>query len=210
MSKKVVVIDYKIGNVFSVCNALSKIGAVPLLSDKPEVIANAERVILPGVGAFPKGMENLSMHDLNSPIEAFTKTGRPFLGICLGMQLLMERSTEFGEHVGLGLIKGTVEPLPNRSVTGENIKIPVIGWKNIKIEKNKTNYDLTNLGYYYFVHSFFCKPTIEDNKIAVGDYQGHAITAIVGHDNILGVQFHPERSGADGLLFLQKFVFSKM
>ena len=202
-------IDYKIGNVFSVCNALSKIGAEPILSNKADVIANAERVILPGVGAFSKAMENLNIRNLNSPISDFIRTGRPFLGICLGMQLLMEKSTEFGEHMGLGLIKGTVERLPNRTAANEKIKIPFVGWKKINIERNTVNFELENSGYYYFVHSYSCKPTLEENNLAVANYQGENITAIVGRENILGVQFHPERSGADGLHFLEQFIFAK-
>jgi glutamine amidotransferase len=209
MTKQVVVVDYGIGNVFSVCNALSRIGASPILSGDPVVIAKAERVILPGVGAFSKAMENLRSQGLDDAIATFIDTGRPFLGICIGMQVLMERSTEFGDHAGLGHIKGSVERIPNVSSSGSRVKVPHIGWAKVTNKSSSLNNAASCIPndqrYFYFVHSFMCSPTSEDNLFATANYHGNKITAIVGRDNILGVQFHPERSGNVGLSFLNHY-----
>lgn len=209
MTKQVVVVDYGIGNVFSVCNALSRLGASPILSGDPVVIAKAERVILPGVGAFSKAMENLRSQGLDDAIATFIDTERPFLGICIGMQVLMERSTEFGDHAGLGHIKGSVERIPSVSSSGSKVKVPHIGW----IKVNKASNSLNNVAscipneqnYFYFVHSYMCKPSSAEDVLATANYHGNKITAIVGRDNIFGVQFHPERSGSAGLSFLAQF-----
>lgn len=210
MTKQVVVVDYGIGNVFSVCNALWRIGASPILSGDPVVIAKAERVILPGVGAFSEAMAHLRRQGLDDAIASFIHTGRPFLGICIGMQVLMERSTEFGDHAGLGHIKGSVERIPNVLSSGSRVKVPHIGWAKV----NNTSSPLNNAAscipnsqrYLYFVHSYMCKPSSEENLFATANYHGNKITAIVGRNNILGVQFHPERSGSAGLSFLSQFV----
>lgn len=210
MTKQVVVVDYGIGNVFSVCNALSRIGASPILSGDPVVIAKAERVILPGVGAFSKAMENLRRQGLDDAIANFIDTGRPFLGICIGMQVLMERSTEFGDHAGLGHIKGSVERIPNISGSGSRVKVPNIGWSQVnnvsRLFDKKSSCIPNKQSYFYFVHSYMCKPVNEENLIATASYGGNKITAIVGRDNIFGVQFHPERSGLNGINFLKIFV----
>lgn len=210
MSKKVVVVDYGIGNIFSVCNALLSIGASPILSSDPSIIAKAERIILPGVGAFSKAMENLRSRGLDDAIATFIETGRPFLGICIGMQVLMERSTELGDHHGLGHIKGSVERISNISSSGSRVKVPHIGWGKVDNALYALNYTdsctQNDQSYFYFVHSYMCKPVNEENLIATANYHGNKITAIIGCDNILGVQFHPERSGPDGLLFIQNFI----
>lgn len=209
MSKEVVVVDYGIGNVFSVCNALSLIGASPILTGEPATIAKAERLILPGVGAFSKAMENLRSQGLDDAVAKFIDTGRPFLGICIGMQVLMERSTEFGDHAGLGHIKGSVERIPTRTNTGNRVKVPHIAWAKINPNCHLSKKNAFALAYreqyFYFVHSYTCKPLSEDNLIASTSYHGTKITAMVGRDNILGVQFHPERSGPVGLSFLTQF-----
>lgn len=199
-----VVIDYGIGNVFSVCNALSHIGASPILSGDPSVVANAERVILPGVGAFSKAMENLRSQRLDAAIANFIDTGRPFLGICIGMQVLMESSSELGEHLGLGHIKGKVGRLQNLSDGTSKTKVPNIGWFRI-VEKEHDEM-ISPLGaHFYFVHSYCCQPIDSDNLMAIVSAGGE-IPAVIGKDNIIGVQFHPERSGPDGLRFLQSFL----
>lgn len=212
MPRKVVVIDYGIGNVFSVCNALSRIGESPILSGDPQIIAKAERVILPGVGAFSKAMENLRSHGLDDAISTYIDTGRPFLGICIGMQVLMERSTELGDHIGLGHINGSVERIPNISSSGNRVKVPHIGWSQVnKVSISHSN-NASQIKYdqrcFYFVHAYMCKPSSEDNLLATVNYHGEEITAIVSRGNILGVQFHPERSGQEGLNFLSTWVES--
>ena len=125
---KVVVIDYGIGNVFSVCNALKKIGEAPLLTDKSAEIAAADRIILPGVGAFGKAVDALKAQGLDEVLKRYKETGRPFLGICVGMQMAMTRGTEFGEHEGLGYVNGLVERIPSTTVDGEIMPVPHISW----------------------------------------------------------------------------------
>lgn len=214
MSKQVVVIDYGIGNVFSVCNALSRIGASPILTRDPVAIANAERVVLPGVGAFSKAMYNLQSKGLIDSIVKFVDTGRPFLGICIGMQVLMDCSVEFGNHTGLGLIPGRVIPIPNAAKMGEKIKIPHIGWSEVKGSPDTpVGNSLISFGerkHFYFTHSYVCE-VFEDSHIsATTAYHGNIFTAVIGCRNILGVQFHPERSGENGLKFLRQFLVGKI
>ena len=210
MSKQVVVIDYGIGNVFSVCNALSRIGASPMLSGDPAIIAKAERVILPGVGAFSSAIDNLRSQGLDDAISTFIDSGRPFLGICVGMQVLMERSSEFGTHVGLGYIKGSVERIANIPTKGSKPKIPHIGWAKVNASSNFPDRNLlafpSGEKYFYFVHSYMCNPTSRANLLATASYHGGDITAVIGRDNVLGIQFHPERSGPEGLRFLHQFL----
>ena len=210
MSKSVVVVDYGLANVFSVCSALEKIGGSPILSGNPTVIAKAERVILPGVGAFSKTMDMLQNFGLDDAIAAFISTGRPFLGICVGMQVLMERSSEFGDHVGFGYIKGVVERISNKSVSGGKVKIPHVGWASLKMDPTSVPVNFYNglspESYFYFVHSFTCKPRSHSDLLATASYHWNEVAAIIGRDNILGVQFHPERSGPAGLSFLRQFM----
>jgi glutamine amidotransferase len=212
MSKQVVVIDYGIGNVFSVCNALSYVGASPILSGDPAIIAKAQRVILPGVGAFSRAMENLRERGIADAIKTFIDSGRPFLGICVGMQVLMESSLELGNHAGFGYIKGHVERIPSSIDLRSRVKVPHIGWAKIR-----SNFDLSRTStfpsldidrYFYFVHSYVCKPSNRENLLATASHHGIEITAMIGCKNVLGVQFHPERSGWNGLCFLKWFVSS--
>jgi glutamine amidotransferase len=210
MTKGVVVVDYGIGNVFSVCNALTSIGASPILSGDPARIIQADRVILPGVGSFSRAMNSLRRLGLDYAIADFISSGRPFLGICVGMQVLMERSTEFGDHFGLGHIEGAVERIPAISDTGNKIKIPCVGWEQIKKERNADYKFITSSRFdqhhFYFVHSYMCRPRKVENRLAFVNYHGNNITAMVMRDNVIGVQFHPERSGPAGLSFLDSFV----
>ncbi|MFN3144938.1 MAG: imidazole glycerol phosphate synthase subunit HisH [Paracoccaceae bacterium] len=214
MSERVTVVDYGIGNVFSVCNALSRIGAEPHLASDPRDIAGAERLILPGVGAFSRAMENLSSRGHVEAIATFVETGRPFLGICIGMQLLMEVSTEFGEHAGLGHIAGKVDLIANTAVDGTPLDVPHINWAEVTPTGAGANHPLladtmddTGSRYFYFVHSFMAYPDDAAHLLATASYGGRQITAAVGRDNITGLQFHPERSGAAGLALLEKFSF---
>lgn len=207
----VVVVDYGIGNVFSVCNALKSIGATPLLTRDAIAIRTADRVILPGVGAFSRAMENLRSLGLDAEISAYIATGRPFLGICIGMQVLMDVSTEFGNHVGLGLIPGEVEKIAPITTQGAALRVPHISWSEVRNTAplaagswQEAAFD--EAAYYYFVHSFMARTTDPAHLLATADYGGHQITAAVRRDNITGVQFHPERSGPAGLKLLKHFV----
>lgn len=210
MVKRVTVVDYGIGNVYSVCNALSSIGATPALSADPDKIATAERLILPGVGAFSKAMENLRQRGLEEAVSQFIGSGRPMLGVCIGMQILMESSTEFGEYIGLKYIEGGVEKIPTYNNDGDRVKVPHIGWAKVKPTRDFKDGPLSELqyeqnSYFYFVHSFMCKPKNPDHLLATTTYRGLDITAAIGRDNIMGLQFHPERSGPAGLRLLSRF-----
>lgn len=212
MSDRVTVVDYGIGNVYSVCNALARIGATPELTGDPAAIAGAERVILPGVGAFSRAMDNLRAGGLDAAIARFIDTGRPFLGICIGMQVLMEVSAEFGKHAGLGYIPGRVERIPDTGSDGRKLTVPHIAWAEVQATTDTASGPLAlpqdDAGgrHFYFVHSFMGRPADPAHLLATADYGGNAITAAIGRDNILGLQFHPERSGPAGLALLDRFV----
>jgi glutamine amidotransferase len=207
----VTVIDYGIGNIFSVRRALEHSGANVQLSSKEAEIAAADRIILPGVGAFADGMKGLHDRGLIEPVLQFAATGRPILGICLGMQMLATSSEEFGENVGLGLIPGRVVKVPNRTVEGEPHKIPHIGWSEIFRASggdwNSTILEDTSEGTSaYLVHSFHLVPDDPAHLLADCNYGGHRVTAAVRSGKIFGAQFHPEKSGHEGLKMLAAFL----
>lgn len=208
MSARTVVIDYGIGNVFSVCNALRAIGADVSLTRSSRVIREADRLILPGVGAFGRAMEALNGFGLSEVIRGYVKTGKPFLGICIGMQVMMERSAEFGQHQGLALLKGTVERIADTNPAGARIRIPHIGWSSLRPESSLegTPLAVAGDGGVYFVHSFHCQPVDRSQILATVDYDGVPVTAAIRQDNVVGVQFHPERSGLVGQRILRQFV----
>jgi imidazole glycerol-phosphate synthase subunit HisH len=214
-AKEVVVVDYQIGNVFSVCNAVSAAGCSPVLTGDPKRVANAERLILPGVGAFARAMQELEGHGLVEPILKFVDTGRPFLGICVGMQMLMDESTEFGVNPGLGLIPGRVDRIPETTEAGEPHPVPHISWGTLTTPPGAgadtwAGTPLQKLSpgrsSVYFVHSFMCNPINQHALLATVDYDGRPLTAAIRRDNITGVQFHPERSGIAGQKVLAAFL----
>lgn len=212
----VVVVDYQIGNVFSVCNAFKAVGVEPILSGDPEVVARAERLVLPGVGAFARAMEELGSRGLDAAALSFIKTGRPFLGICVGMQMLMEKSTEFGETPGLGLIEGDVVRIPATAANGEKHAVPHVGWATLEIPRSDAsvpNWAASPLqdlhpgsSNAYFVHSYMCQPADPAHLLATVSYNGRDLTAAVRKDNIVGVQFHPERSSLAGQKLFRSFM----
>lgn len=213
MSPHVVVINYGMGNLLSVQRGFEARGAKVEISSDPEVIANADRLILPGVGAFASGMNELRSRGLINPLLKFVATGRPLLGICLGMQMLMAESDEFGLHTGLNLIPGRVIKIPDGDGNGIRLrKIPHIGWSAINVPANGGHWrgsllENTKEGeYFYFVHSFMVVPQDHHDLLAECDYCGVNIAAVVAHQNILGCQFHPEKSGEAGLRLLDRFL----
>jgi glutamine amidotransferase len=215
MASEVVIVDYNIGNVFSVCNAIRHAGGDPVLTGDRKKIAGAERLILPGVGAFGKAVEELKRRGLVDPIRTFCETGRPFLGICVGMQMLMERSTEFGDNAGLGFFTGSVDRIPSVTDDGIRLKVPHIGWTELLAprEANDNRWQgslLTVLepgqSAFYFVHSFAARPHNGAEVLAEVDYGGQRIVAAIQRDNLTGVQFHPERSGSAGQKILRRFL----
>jgi glutamine amidotransferase len=209
VSPRLTVVDYGIGNLHSVIKAFRHEGGEVDLSSDPEAIASADRVLLPGVGAFADGMRGLSDRGLIEPLRRFVETGRPFLGICLGMQLLLDESEEFGTHRGLGLIPGRVvaiQPGPGR-------KVPQIGWNSIRPPQGRAwsdtiLADLPEEAMVYFVHSFTASPLNERDRLADADYAGARISAAVQRENVIGCQFHPEKSGPVGLTVVHRFLKS--
>ena len=198
----IAIIDYGVGNLFSLRSSLNKIGADTVVTADPAVIAKADKLILPGVGAFADAAKKLRDSDLDNVIKAEAAAGKPIMGICLGMQMLFEKSFEYGEHEGLGLLKGSVVPMEG-SIPA-NLKIPHIGWNALKFEKESKLFKYIKEGdCVYFVHSFYASGC-EDSLIATAEY-GKDLTAAVARDNVMGCQFHPEKSGDVGLNILRAF-----
>ena len=199
----IAVIDYGVGNLFSLKSSLAAIGAKALVTSDPELIKSADRIILPGVGAFEDAAEKLSSAGLAELVISEAKKGKPILGICLGMQLLFEKSYEYGEHKGLGLIKGAVSPLEGE--IPESLKIPHMGWNALKIkDKACPLFKYINDGdFVYFVHSYYATEC-DEAVTATADY-GVLVTAAVARGNVFGCQFHPEKSGETGLNILRAF-----
>lgn len=208
---EVTVIDYGVGNLLSVQRGLEYCGAKVILTADPEQILAASRVVLPGVGAFGNGMHALERLGLVAVIRELAQRKTPLLGICLGMQLLLEESEEFGVTAGLGLIPGRVIPVPDKTLSGATQKIPHIGWSALQ-PSNATGWQETLLQdnrtgeAAYFVHSFMAVPTDTAHRLADCLYGGHKIAAMIGRDQITGCQFHPEKSGEVGLKILRSFI----
>lgn len=201
MSKKVVIVDYQMSNLFSVVRAIEQIGFNPIISSSPKEIAVADALILPGVGAFEAAMENLEKLALIAPIKAFIESGKPFMGVCLGLQLLFETSDEFGQHEGLSLIKGTVKKFEPSE--GGKEKIPQINWNTIESKsntwKNTPLMHLKEKAFMYFVHSYYVVPTEEEVVLSSTPYCGIEYCSSIQQNNIFATQFHPEKSGELGL-----------
>lgn len=208
---RVAVVDCGGGNLFSVRRALEMAGAeVEFVSTAGE-ISNAERLVLPGVGAFADGMAALRSHDLIASIQDFSRMGKPFLGICLGMQMLFDLSQEFGEHQGLGLIPGEIQPIPRVGKDGGKNKVPHIGWNSLRATQGCgwRNTPLSRLregAAVYFVHSFAAHPKESKDFLAECSHGGHSFAAAVMRDNVFGCQFHPEKSGGVGLQILRDWL----
>ena len=194
------IIDYGVGNLFSLQSSFRAIGQEAFVSGDPEQLKKADRLVLPGVGAFEDAAKKLRSSGMAEFVRQQAAEGKPLLGICLGMQLLFEKSYEYGEHEGLGLLKGQVVPMAGK-IPG-NLKIPHMGWNALEVSQGKLLAE-ANGQYVYFVHSFYAE-NCEDSLAAVTEY-GAPITAAVEQDNIFGCQFHPEKSGNVGLGILRRF-----
>ncbi len=208
---KVTVVDYGIGNLFSVQRAFERCGATVALAADPAAVADAERLVLPGVGAFADGMRGLAERDLVDPLRSYAASGRPLLGICLGMQMLGSVSEEFGEHVGLGVVPGRVVPVPTVSADGTPHKIPHIAWSPLAPSPGRdwrhTPLEDSAPGTaVYLVHSFHLLPDDPSHRLAHCLYDGHVVSAAVGAGKVFGCQFHPEKSGEAGLRILGAFL----
>jgi imidazole glycerol-phosphate synthase subunit HisH len=208
---KVTVIDYGVGNLLSVQRGLEKCGAEVSISSDPSEILNSTKVVFPGVGAFPDGMKALENLKLIPIIKEFVASNRPLLAICLGMELLFDESNEFSVTSGLGLISGKVVPVPNTGTDGNRLKIPHIGWAELQTTtkypnwKNTVLADIKENESTYFVHSYMAVPEFEENLLSTVSYGGNTLAAVVKKDNLIGCQFHPEKSGTVGLRILNRF-----
>ena len=209
---EVTIIDYGVGNLLSVQRGFEYCGARVALTSNPDQILSSKRIVLPGVGAFPNAMEALNKLDLITVIQELDRLSTPLLAICLGMQLLMDESDEFGVTAGLGLIPGRVVAVPKENIAGDLQKIPHIGWSALKSSTKTHNWNGTVLqdneigDAAYFVHSFMAQPADDKNLLAHVVYGGHRIAAVIAKNQIIGCQFHPEKSGEVGLKILRRFI----
>ncbi len=198
----IAIIDYGVGNLFSLTSSFKYVGADVCVTSDPEEIKKADKIILPGVGAFGDAIKKLKDTGLDKIVIEEANNGKPLMGICLGMQLLFEKSYEYGEHNGLGLLKGSVVPMEN--YIDKSLKIPHIGWNALSIKKESPLFKyLKNGDHVYFVHSYFAKDC-DESLLATTEY-GKELTAAVAYKNVYGCQFHPEKSGDIGLKILKAF-----
>lgn len=198
----VAVINYGVGNLFSLGSSLSAVGADYVITSDEQVIRRADKIILPGVGAFEDAIAKLSATGLDRVICDEAKAGKPIMGICLGMQLLFERSLEYGDHKGLGLLRGSV--IPMKGIIADELKVPHIGWNTLRVKREHPIFKYVKDGdYVYFVHSYFASEC-DDSLLSTTDY-GVEMCAAVALDNVTGTQFHPEKSGDVGLGILKAF-----
>lgn len=203
-TNKVIILDYQLGNLFSVKQACDKVGIESEISFDKSKILDAEAIILPGVGAFIEAMKNLEKLDLISPLKDFLELGKPLFGICLGQQLLFTESEEFGSSKGLDVIPGVIKKFPNEIGGIRNIKVPQIGWNKIFSKENSwSNSPLREINegaYMYFVHSYYVMPENNINIISTTNYEGlEYCSSAIKKPNIFATQFHPEKSGELGL-----------
>lgn len=212
MTPRVTIIDYGMGNLFSVWRAFEHCGAEVVLTSEPDKITAADYLVLPGVGAFADGMAELRERGLIEPIRAYAATGKPFLGICLGMQMMMDRSEEFGSFEGLGLIEGSVELFDAIDEDGSRLKLPHIGWSGLQPAEESPAWEGTIMKNItpgittYFVHSYTARPRNPEHVLAVSRYGVNDVTAAIMRGNLYGTQFHPERSGPAGLEIIRGFL----
>lgn len=200
----IAIIDYGVGNLFSLTASLKSLGAEVVVTNKKEDIIAADRIILPGVGAFEDAIAKLRATGLVDTIVGETEKGKPLLGICLGMQLLFEKSYEYGEHEGLGLVKGVVASI-QEDLNDKTLKVPHIGWNSIQLKGEDPLFKYINDGdYVYYVHSFYGRDCVE-NTIATSNYD-ITVTGAVRSGSVYGTQFHPEKSGNVGLKILKAFM----
>lgn len=210
-NQSIAIIDYGIGNLFSVHKAFARIGRNSFITSSADQILKSSKVVLPGVGAFRNGINKLSQANLVEVVKEVAHSGTPLLGICLGAQLFLESSEEFGITPGLGLIKGNVIGIPIQSISEENIRVPHIGWNNLIFPKGTSSITGTILdsvpekSMTYFVHSFMMSPENAENRLADVNYCGINISAVISSKNVFGTQFHPEKSGEIGLKILRNF-----
>ncbi|NOZ83783.1 MAG: imidazole glycerol phosphate synthase subunit HisH [Epsilonproteobacteria bacterium] len=195
----IIIVDYGRGNLRSVQKSLEKMKIACRISDKPDLIDNAEGIIFPGVGAFKDAMEALDDRGLREPLRRYIAGGKPFLGICLGLQLLFEYGTEYGKTKGLGIFKGKVVRFQS-----EKLRIPHMGWNRVHFDDSSLFTDIAQDSYFYFVHSYYAECEKDEDIIAATEY-GCRFASAVKKENVYAVQFHPEKSGENGLKIIKNF-----
>lgn len=209
---KVLLVDYGVGNLLSAARALRAAGGDVEVSGDPERVLAAPRLVLPGVGAFGDCMTELRRRGLEAPLKEFGASGKPMLGICVGMQILMDYGEEFGRHEGLGLIPGRVAKLHASNADGAPLKLPHIGWNELLVPQGRNGWEgsvcagLPDMASVYFLHSFAARPDSPANILAETEYGGRRVVAAVAQGAVQGTQFHPEKSGPVGLGILSKFL----
>lgn len=212
--KSISLVDYGIANLLNVKRAFEYCGATVTIIEEPGHVTGADRLVVPGVGSYENCINEINQRGFADAIHRFCDTGRPMLGICVGMQILFDASEEFGEHQGLGILPGRVKAIPNATVAGESLRVPHIGWNELCEPEQGREWEGTLLEPFskqqpamYFVHSFSAHPQDESDRLADCIYGGHRICAAVQRDNIMATQFHPERSGENGLAIVQRFLY---
>jgi imidazole glycerol-phosphate synthase subunit HisH len=201
----IVIVDADMGNLKSVQNAFNRVGLNTEISREPGRVTDADAVVLPGVGAFEKAVHNLESFGLNPVLKAHVKSGKPLLGICLGMQLLADKSEEFGLHTGLGIIQGRIVKL---SPVAKNARVPNIGWHEVNFRNRSENSIFSselNSSFFYHIHSYHMVCETANDVAATINYGGLEVVVAVQRDNIIGVQFHPEKSQNSGLDLIERF-----
>ena len=207
MNLKIAIIDYKMSNLFSIQNALNSLGFDTVITSEAKKILNCDGAVLPGVGSFPTALENLKNLRLDKTISKFVSSGRPFMGICLGMQLLFEQSEEFEITQGLGLIEGSTRKFKNHPSINT---IPHLGWNSVKIIqgrdiKNDPTKDISDGDFFYFIHSLYVEPKNKSDVKTLTTHDGFEFCSSIIRENIYASQFHPEKSGNKGLTILKNF-----
>ncbi len=205
---RVAIIDINMGNLFSVKQACEHVGLSVVITSDPEVVKTADAVLLPGVGAFGDAMQFLQEKGLVKTIREVVAEGKPFFGICLGMQLLMSESDEFGKHKGLDIISGRVIRFPEQTKTGSRIKVPQVGWNQVMMKSSPERCFMSDLSegeYMYFVHSFYVVPENKDVVAMETNYEGVQYCSAIVKNNIFAVQFHPEKSSDKGIKIYQNW-----
>lgn len=209
---RVQIVDYRLGNLFSIQQACRRVGMDAFVSASAESLKQVDGIILPGVGAFGNAMDSLRQLRLLDPLRGAVEAGTPLMGICLGMQLLFQESEEFGQHEGLGLLPGTIRRIPEQIVAGRKLRVPNVGWNHVYFAPHATDLALRegvpDGAYFYFVHSFYADPAEPSDCLTTTQYGRIRYCSAVRRGNILGVQFHPEKSAQVGLRFYENWAQS--
>ena len=202
IKKKIMIVDYKLNNLFSIKNALDFLGYEAFISSDPDLLKKTDFVVLPGIGSFPEGMKKLHKLNLVNPLKNFISSGKKFMGICLGFQMLFQESSEFVNTKGLGVIKGKVKKLNGNK---KFLRIPHIGWNKIEIMNNYKREVSFQKKYFYFVHSFYAIPNNKNEIFSLTKYENIKFCSSIKKNNIFACQFHPETSGIAGLKLIKSF-----